>query len=150
MTEPLSFSHRVGTDVLGDATGLAVDDVRAADVVEQRGLAVVDVAHDGDHRRAGLLALVVVGVVEQLLQFDFLLLTRLDEQDLGADLEREQLHLLVAERHGRRDHLAVVEQEADDVGRRAVQLRSELLGRHAAFDDDRAGGDRRVGATCRW
>ena len=35
----------VRTDVLGDATGLARDDVRLADAVEQRGLAVVDVAH---------------------------------------------------------------------------------------------------------
>ena len=121
--------------------------LRRADVVEQRGLAVVDVTHDGDHRRTRLLALVVVGVVEQRLQLDLLLLAGLDEQDLGADLEGEQLHLLVGERHRRRDHLAVVEQEADDVGRRAVQLRSELLGRHAALDDDRALGDRRVGAV---
>ena len=145
--------HLVGTDVLGDATGLTVDDVGAADVVEQRGLAVVDVAHHGDHRRARLLHLVVVGVVEQLLQFDLFLLTGLDQQDLGADFEREQLHLLVGERHGRGDHLAVVEQEAHDVGRGAVQLRSELLRRHAALDDDDALGDggvgRRVGRELR-
>ena len=44
--------HVVGADVLGDAAGLARRDLGAADVVEQRGLAVVDVAHDGDHRRA--------------------------------------------------------------------------------------------------
>ena len=142
---PVLVDDRVGTDVLGDATGLTVDDVRTADVVEQRGLAVVDVAHDGDHRRAGLLALVVVGVVEQLLQFDFLLLTRLDEEDLRTDLEREHLHLVVAEGHGRGDHLAVVQQEPDDVSGRAVQLRSELLGRHAAFDDDDARRDGRIG-----
>ena len=42
----------VGADVLGDAAGLARGDVGVADGVEQRGLAVVDVAHDGDHRRA--------------------------------------------------------------------------------------------------
>ena len=35
----------VRTDVLGDAAGLAGDDVGVADAVEQRGLAVVDVAH---------------------------------------------------------------------------------------------------------
>ena len=119
--------HLVGTDVLRDATRLAVDDVGAADVVEQRGLAVVDVTHHRDDRRTGLLEFVVVGIVEQLLQFDLLLLTGLDEQDLCADLEREQFHLLVGERHRRRDHLTVVEQEPHDVGRRAVQLRSELL-----------------------
>ena len=44
--------HLIGADVLGDAAGLARDDVGVADRVEQRGLAVVDVAHDGDDRRA--------------------------------------------------------------------------------------------------
>ena len=41
----------VGTDVLGDAAGLARDDVRLADRVEQSGLTVVDVTHDGHDRR---------------------------------------------------------------------------------------------------
>ena len=87
---------------------------------------------------------VVVAVVEHRLQLDLLLLTGLDQQQVGADLEREQFHLLVGERHRGRDHLAVLQQEADDVGRGAVQLRSELLGRHAALDDDRALGHGRV------
>ena len=43
----------VGADVLGDAAGLAAGHVGLADGVEQRGLAVVHVAHDGDHRSAG-------------------------------------------------------------------------------------------------
>ena len=127
----------VGADVLGDAAGLAGDDVGRADLVEQRRLAVVDVAHHGDHRRPRLLVLVVVGVVEQRLELDLFLLAGLDEEDLGADLEGEQLHLVVRQRHRRRDHLAVVEQEADDVGRRAVELGAELLGGDAALDDDR-------------
>ena len=41
----------VGTDVLGDATGLARDDVGLADCIKELRLAVVDVAHDGHHRR---------------------------------------------------------------------------------------------------
>ena len=45
--------HLIGADVLGDAAELLLGDVRAADRVEQRGLAVVDVAHNGDHRRPG-------------------------------------------------------------------------------------------------
>ena len=44
----------VGTDVLGDAAGFAGRHLGAPDVVEQRGLAVVDVTHDGHHRRRGL------------------------------------------------------------------------------------------------
>ncbi len=44
--------HLVGADVLGDAAGFAGGHVGFADGVEQRRLAVVDVAHDGDHRSA--------------------------------------------------------------------------------------------------
>ena len=46
--------HLIGADVLRDAAGFAATDVRAADRVEQRRLAVVDVAHDRDDRRARL------------------------------------------------------------------------------------------------
>ena len=50
--------HLVGTDMLGNAAGLARRHPALADVIEQRGLAMVDVPHDGDHRRArGLLGL---------------------------------------------------------------------------------------------
>ena len=41
----------VRADVLRDAAGFARRDFRAADVVEQRRLAVIDVAHDRDDRR---------------------------------------------------------------------------------------------------
>ena len=44
--------HLVGADVLGDAAGFARRHVGFADGVEQRGLAVIDVAHDGDHGSA--------------------------------------------------------------------------------------------------
>ena len=53
--------HLVGADVLGDAAGLARGDLGLADRVQQRGLAVVDVAHDRDHRRAVDQVLVGVG-----------------------------------------------------------------------------------------
>ena len=42
----------IGADVLRDAAGFALGDARLADRVEQARLAVVDVAHDGDDRRA--------------------------------------------------------------------------------------------------
>ena len=41
-------------DVLGDTAGLALADGGVADGVQQSRLAVVDVTHDGDHRRAEL------------------------------------------------------------------------------------------------
>ena len=51
-TSPCRRRDLVGADVLGDAARLARGDVGLADRVEQRGLAVVDVTHDGDDRRA--------------------------------------------------------------------------------------------------
>ena len=44
----------IGTDVLGDATGFAGGDLGLAEEVEDRGFAVVHVAHDGDDGRAVL------------------------------------------------------------------------------------------------
>jgi hypothetical protein len=42
---------QVGADVLGNAAGFARGDPRVADDIEQGGFAVIDMAHDGDHRR---------------------------------------------------------------------------------------------------
>ena len=44
----------IGTNMLGDAAGLARHHVGPAQRIEQRGLAVVDMAHNRDHRRARL------------------------------------------------------------------------------------------------
>ena len=43
----------VSADVLGDAARLAGCDVRVADIVEQGGLAVVNVTHNDDDRGTG-------------------------------------------------------------------------------------------------
>ena len=48
----MRHGNRVGADVLRDAAGLARGHIRLADHVEQRGFAVVNMAHDGDHRGA--------------------------------------------------------------------------------------------------
>ncbi len=45
--------HLIGADVLGNATGFAGRGIGLAQGVEQRGLAVVDVTHDRNHRRTG-------------------------------------------------------------------------------------------------
>ena len=69
--------HLIGADVLGDAARLAGDHVGVADIVQQGGLTVVDVAHDHHHGGAGLkVLLLVLGGVDQLLldgDHDFLL-----------------------------------------------------------------------------
>ena len=82
--------------------------------------------------------------VEQLLQLDLLLLAGVDQADLGAELGGEQLDHVVGQRLGGRDHLALLHQEADDVGRGAVELGTELLGGGGALDHDLARGDRGV------
>src|SRR6185295_15899091 len=46
--------HRVRADVLRDAAGFTLGDLALADVVEQAGLAVVDVTHHGHDRRTRL------------------------------------------------------------------------------------------------
>ena len=117
--------HLVGADVLGDATGLTRGDVRLADAVQQRRLAMVDVAHDGHDgwpRAAAARPILVVFLGEVArLELGFFLLARIDQPHLGTDLGREQLDHVVGERHGRGHHLALGEQEADHVGRAAVE-----------------------------
>ncbi len=131
--------------MLGDPARLAGDHVGLADAVEQHGLAVVDVAHDGDDGRPraqqGLVLLILV-VVEVLgLELGFLLLAGVDQADGGAELGREQLHHVVAEGLGGGHHLALLEEKAHHVGRGPVELRTHLLGGRAPFDDDLAFGD---------
>ena len=117
------------------------------DVVEQRGLAVVDVAEHGDDRGARLQVGVVflVVVAEQRLQLELGLLAGFDEQHLGTQRLGDELHHLVGQRLRAGDHLAGVEEQAHEVGRGAVQLRCQLLDGAAALDDDLALGHRRVG-----
>ena len=133
----------VGADVLGDAAGLAGHDVGRADAVEQQRLAVVDVAHDGDDRRArplvGLVLLVLLLEVAGQ-QLGLLLLAGVDQAHVGADLGREELDHVVGQRLGRHDHLALQQQEADDVAGAAVELGPEVAGGRAALDDDLAVG----------
>ena len=53
--------HLIGADVLSNAPGLAGDHVGLAVEVEDRGLAVIDVAHDRHNRRAWRHSTGVVG-----------------------------------------------------------------------------------------
>ncbi len=136
----------VGADVLGDATGLAGDDVGGADPVEQERLAVVDVTHDGHHGRTrplvGLVFLLLVLEVARQ-ELGLLLLARVDQPDVGADLGREELDHVVGQRLRGHHHLALEQQETHDVTGAAVELRPEVARRGAPLDDDLAVGNRR-------
>ena len=133
--------------------GLPGHDVGRADAVEQQGLAVVDVTHDGDDRRTGpLVGVVLLVLVLEVAgqQLGFLLLAGVDQADVGADLGREELDHVVGQRLRRHDHLALQQQEADDVAGAAVELGPEVAGRRAALDDDLAVGHRRRRRLVAW
>ena len=112
--------HLIGADVLGDAARLAGGDVGIADIVEQARLAVVDVTHDDDDRRAGL---ELVGAV--LVIVDELFLDRDDNFlfDLAAELLGNEGRGVEVDHLGEGRHHAVFHQALDD-------LRAGLL--HAA------------------
>ena len=143
----------IGPDVLGDPAGLAGHHVGRADPVEQQGLAVVDVAHDRDHRGAGPevgLVLLLVVVVEELGQeLGFALLARVDQPDVGPELGGEEVDHVIGERLGGRDHLPLQQQEPDDVAGRPVELRAQVARGRAALHDDLGVGDRGGGRRCR-
>ena len=103
----------IGADVLGDSAGLAGHDVGLADVVEQRGLAVVDVAHDGDHRRPRhqLLGRVVGGVALDLRRV-LVLPDRLEAERRGDQLDLVEVEALVDRHH----QAQLLERELDDLG----------------------------------
>ena len=102
----------VGADVLGDAAGLARGDLGLADRVEQRGLAVVDVAHDRDHRRP--VGELLVGVLE--LGFLGLLVGGGDDLDLAVVLVGDRRDRLVGEGLGEGRHLPHRHQLLDHLG----------------------------------
>ena len=112
--------HLIGADVLGDAAGLAGGNVCVADIVEKARLAVVDVTHDNDDRRAGL---ELVGAV--LVIVDELFLDRDDDFlfDLAAELFSDKGRGVEVDHLGEGSHHAVFHQALDD-------LRAGLL--HAA------------------
>ena len=60
----------IRADMLRDATGFAGDDGRFADGVEQRGLAVIDMAHDGHDGRTRIEILFEIRLVVEQALFD--------------------------------------------------------------------------------
>ncbi len=126
--------------MLGDAAGLAGDDVGLAHGVEQRRLAVVDVAHDRDHR--GTLDEVLRGVLELRLLVD--VVGRVDDLDLLVELVGEDLDRVVGQRLGERGHLAQLHQLLDDLGDRHAEVLGDVLDRRAGVDADRVGLERRL------
>ncbi len=107
----------IGADLLGDAPRLGVDDVGGADGVDESGLAVVDVAHDGHHRRARLK---IGGVVLHLDVLEMGGVHRFLLLEVVVELEADHADGLVVEHLVDRDRLALEEKEFDDARHRDV------------------------------
>src|SRR6185437_7918777 len=113
-------------DVLRDATGFTRDDVRLADVVEQRRLAVVDVTHDRHDRRTRNQILGLIGdfgarVGNRVVGFT---------HRLESELARDELDLIEVEALIDRDHQSeILHREGDDLRGRNLEARSQLAHR---------------------
>ena len=103
----------VSADVLGDAAGFACRDVRRADGIEQRRLAVVDMAHDGNDRRARRGRFRLVHFVEQAL---FHVGFR-DAAHAVAHFFGDQLRGVGVDGVVDLQHLALLHQQADHIDR---------------------------------
>ena len=79
----------VSADVLGDAAALGIDDVRLANAIQERRLAVVDVAQDRDDRRPRHEVLRRAGGRERVEQ---VVLGRAQVNDLELDAKLESEH----------------------------------------------------------
>ena len=97
--------------MLRDAAGFAAHHVGLADRVEQRGLAVVDVAHDGHDRRTRHERRGIVGRVEQA----FLDVGLGDAPHRVAEFLGEQLRGIGVDRVGDLRHVTLLHQDLDDV-----------------------------------
>ncbi|MNX73473.1 hypothetical protein D3C86_1048710 [compost metagenome] len=122
----------VGADVLGDAAGLARGDAGLADGVQQGGLTVVDVTHDGDDGRTGQ----QVGLVLDLDLDGGFLFHGVDQLEGVLHLGHDHLGGLQLERlvDGRHDPLH--EEALDDLGLLDAHLVGELLDRDGARELD--------------
>ena len=131
--------------MLRDAAGLGRYHRRLADRVEQRGLAVVDVAHDRDHRRPLLERLLGI-VVDDLL---VLLVGRVRDRDLAVELEADQQHVVVGQRHRQRHHLPLGHHVGDDLGGADAELLGQVLDRDPRLDLDGPGRHLRLALDLR-
>ena len=102
--------HLIGADVLGDAAVLAAGDIGLTQGVQQRGLAMVNVAHHRHDRRAGDLMIVMILGIEEA-QFDVGLG---DPHDVMARFVGDQFGGVGVEHVARFDHHALAHHELDD------------------------------------
>ena len=135
----------VSADVLRDTAGLARRNVSFADRVEQRGLAVIDVAHHCDHRRTCDFDLADVLLSEQRFErFVRHLVFEADDAGICDKLPRNIFYQLRIERlvHGH-EHTAH-QQRGDQVLAAHSELLSQILDADALRHRDGARDGQRL------
>ena len=120
---PRRRSHLVGADVLGDAARFARGDFGRADRIEQRGLAVIDMTHDGDDRRARHEIRRIVRRVEQA----FFHVGFRDAADRMPHLFGHELGGIGVDHVGDLHHLPLLHQQPDHVDGALGHAVGELL-----------------------
>ena len=123
--------HLIGADMLGDAAGFAGDHIGMAQRIEQRGLAVVDMAHHGHDRRTRLGIGRIVDDVEQA----FLDVGGGDALDGVAEFLGDQLRGVGIDHVGDLVHRALLHQQPDDVDRALGHAVGEFLDVDGFRDD---------------
>ena len=136
---PVVDGHVIRADVLRDAAGFALGDACFADSVEQTGLAVIDVAHHRDDRRAHDDILGTRVVLVDLQQFLF----EAAERHLGAELTGDHGRRFGIERRVDGEHEPLHQQLGEHVLHSKLELVREVLHRHALGEHDRARDRRR-------
>src|SRR5919112_1530344 len=115
--------------------GFALDDLGRPDRVQQRRLAVVDVAHDRHDRRT--VGEILVGVLEDGLALD--LVGGVDDLDLLAELLGQDADGVVGQRLRERRHLAEHHELLDDLRDRHAHRLGDVLDGRAGVDTDEVG-----------
>ena len=126
-------ANLIRADVLRDAASFAGHDIRLAQRIEQRGFAVVDVAHNGHDRRTRLGVLVGVDDVagEALFNVRFR-----DAFNRVAVLGGDEFGGIRVELVALFQHLALAHHELDDVRNAHGHAVREFLNRDGFRDDD--------------
>ena len=142
--------------MLGNASGFAAGNIGFADGVEQRRLAMIDVAHDGDHR--GTWNLVLVGVCLREDVFDGFvghLVLKGDDLGVGSELAGDILDEFAIERLIHGDEDATQQQHGDEILAAHSEFLGKILDADALRHRDGAGDGQRLSgnlgsAEARW
>ena len=123
-TAVLQF-HVIGSDMLGDTTGLTGNHVGVADMVEQRCLTVVDMSHHGhDGRAAHQVVLVVILLGDGVLHLGTYIFCG-ESELVGHNIDGLSVESLVDAHHDANRHTG-----ADDLVHTHVHHRGQLRDGH--------------------